>query len=123
MRKLSLSLCALVALFAFAACDTPWPDTSRQNVLAQIAALEEAGTVTHAQAQAMREVAEDLADGTSWDDIAAIVAEIGIVLAGALLGVRVTRGPAKPLDPVGAKLLQGMVQKEKEKLAAEGVKV
>ncbi len=112
------TLIGLLLALSLVACESPWPDTSRQNVLEQIAALEEAGTVTHAQAQAMREVTEDLADGTSWDDIAAIVAEIGVVIAASVFGVRLTRGPAKPLDPVGAKLLQDMVAEEKRRRLA-----
>ena len=106
MRKLSLSLCALVALFAFAACGA-WSETQRQGTREFVMALAEQEGWSSEKLAEVLAVIDDLADGTDWSEVLAWLLGLGVAGAGlyrksigaAVAKVNAERGPPKPMTP------------------------
>lgn len=108
-RVAAVYLLCLVVVLAPVACLGPTLTEDQYSMfLGEVAAMEREGTLTAAEAETLREWAESLKSnggGVDWDRVTEIgVGMIGAVLA-ALTGVRLTRGPAKPVDRSQGKLL------------------
>lgn len=109
MKKLMLAVAAL-ATFTLSSCATPWDPSTKDAALRVVAEMEQNGTVTPAQALALRETIEDAADGFTWNDLLGLLGEIGAAALLAFLGVQRVRGPSKPMSPIEAEALRQLAQ-------------
>lgn len=113
MRTILAALTAAV-LLTLAACDA-WPEQRRSNALQVVAEMESEGTVTPEQAAGLRQAIDELAKGTTLEDVLSLVAEVGGSIVAALFGVRLVRGPAKPVPKGDAPLLAQVLERERKR--------
>ena len=84
-------------------------DDQQIAVLAEIEAQAQEGLLTEAEAAFLRE--KVMSDGDwDWEAIGAVVGGLATAVLGSLLGVRLTRGPAKPLDKSQASVLAELLE-------------
>lgn len=114
MRKAAM-VAAVLAALACNACKG-WEPQKRTDALEAVAAMEGSGALTPAQAAALREAIDDLADGVSGTDVAEWLGAVLVAILGSVLGVRGLRGPAKPMPKADAALLATLVEAAKSKV-------
>jgi len=108
---------ALAGILGLTAC-TGWEPQKRIDALEAVVAMENSGALTPAQAAALREAIEDLADGISGADVAEWLGAVLVAILGSVLGVRGLRGPAKPMASSDAAVLATLVQAAKNQSSA-----
>lgn len=110
---LTYVFCLMLVVVPVIGCVSPTiTDDQYTTFVAEVDAMERDGTLTEAEADTLREWAFTLTDdggGVDWDRIGEIgLGMLGAVVA-ALTGVRVVRGPAKPVDKSQGALLSGLL--------------
>lgn len=113
MRRLARSA-TLVATLALLTSCAGWQPQKRLDALAAVDTMETTQVITPAQAAALREAIEELADGVTGSDIAEWLGAVMAAVLASLLGVRGMRGPAKPLPKPDAAILATLVEAAKK---------
>lgn len=111
MTKIERVLCGLMAavcLFA-ASCHAPWSEERTASTLAVVDQLEQNGGLTAAQAAALRDAINEVADGTNLEDILGWIGTVAGSVLLAFFSVQKARGPSKPLDVAGIARLRDLV--------------
>lgn len=104
----------LVASLALLTSCAGWEPQKRLDALAAVDTMESSQVITPAQAAALREAIEELADGTTGADIAEWLGAVLAAVLASVLGVRGMRGPAKPLPKADAAILATLVEAAKK---------
>ena len=112
-------LCALLAFAPLTACTVPQLAPAQGAALIQeIDSQERDGLLTPAKAEALREAIRQLVEGEPFD-WESMLYQIGGAALFALTGVRIMRGPAKPLDKSQAEVLRELVEAARKAKEAE----
>lgn len=109
MRYLFVGLAALLA-FGLSAC-TGVPPEEGAALIAEIEAQVRAGIISPELGQVMiQQVRDGMAGhGIDWPTIGASIGGIGLAVLSSITGVRITRGPAKPMDKSQAEVIREMI--------------
>jgi len=126
MRKLATYVfCLFLVFMPMTSCIGPQVSPQAgATLIAEIDAQERDGLLTPAKALALREAVEEMMSegGVDWETL---LYTVGGAALTAITGVRISRGPAKPMDKSQAQELKDMLAerraaKAKEDEGAEG---
>lgn len=118
MKKIAIwALMPFLVFPPLTSCRAFFTDEQRAAILEEINAQERDGLISSAKAQALREVLVESDGGVDWETISTIAGGVGLSIVGALTGVRLQRGPAKPLPKSQAAELRSLLQSRKDREA------
>lgn len=106
---LSGILVAVLAIASMSSCQgLGLSPEQKETLLIEVQAQEDEGLISSAEAGMLREILER--DGQfDWGALGTALGGIALSIVGAITGVRIQRGPAKPVDPSQASLLKELL--------------
>lgn len=119
MRQVrSMVLVAALAMPAVGCVGLGLAPAEKSAVIAEVEAQVREGTMTQAQGEAIKEIIES--DGQiDWDAILYGAGGLALSVITALTGVRIQRGPGKPMDKSQASALRDLVEQHMARKSAE----
>ena len=116
MRLSTYLLCGVLALapapILLTSCTTPITTTQQANLHAEVDALRASGSISDIQAAWLHAQIDEMAKGggVDWGALGETLLAIGGAVGAALFGVRITRGPAKPMEKSQTEVLREMIE-------------
>jgi hypothetical protein len=91
-----------------------WTPEQKQTVLAALDDMLQTGAITQTQFAALKEAFESISAGFDWGALASYLGTAAASVLFALTGIRIQRGPAKPLTPGDAEILASLIATAKK---------